>query len=400
MSEHLTQKYLAGANRIVIKIGSSLLADGNELRSVWLDSLAYDIATLRQRGAIDIKPTSKTAPKAKTPMRDILVVSSGAIALGHGMISGHARSSMSLADKQAAAAIGQIRLSSEWQHALGRHNMACAQILLSHEDTETRHRHLNARATLLALLSRQIIPVINENDTVATAKFRFGDNDRLAARVAQMVSADVLILLSDIDGLYTSDPNRDSSARHIPEVAEITDETIALAGPARQDMSSGGMITKIEAAQIATNGGCHMVICQGSETNPISHLLEGAACSWFRASAKPMQARKLWIAGGLNPKGEITIDAGASRALMAGKSLLAAGITQVNGNFAKGDLVSVIESDGATIGRGLSRYNANDIDRIKGHNSREIRDILGYRGHDEIIHADDLVLTQTKPTAA
>lgn len=387
MSHPLTQTYLAPAKRVVIKIGSALLADGGELRTKWLDSLAEDIAKLRPR--------------------DILVVSSGAIALGHAMIGTPPRT-MVLADKQAAAAIGQIRLSSEWQQALGQHGMHCAQVLLSHEDTETRHRHLNARATLLALLKKHIIPVINENDTVATAKIRFGDNDRLAARVAQMVSADALILLSDIDGLYTSDPHQNTSAQHIPEVTQITDAMLAAAGPASHEFASGGMITKMEAAQLATSSGCNMVICKGSDYNPISSLLAGGRCSWFRANKKPMQARKVWIAGGLNPKGHITIDAGASRALMAGKSLLAAGITEVKGNFGKGDLVSVVtkksagksegkgEGEGVAIGRGLSRYNANDINRIKGHKSGEISGILGYRGHDEIIHADDLVLNEKR----
>ncbi|MCG8626484.1 MAG: glutamate 5-kinase [Proteobacteria bacterium] len=382
MSHSLTQTYLAPAKRVVIKIGSALLADGGELRAKWLDSLADDIAKLRQ------------TPDQSAP-RDILVVSSGAIALGHAMIGTPPRT-MVLADKQAAAAIGQIRLSSEWQQALGQHGMHCAQVLLSHEDTETRHRHLNARATLLALLKKHIIPVINENDTVATAKIRFGDNDRLAARVAQMVSADALILLSDIDGLYTSDPRQDASAQHIPEVTQITEAMLAAAGPASHEFASGGMITKMEAAQLATSSGCNMVICRGSDHNPIGSLLAGGRCSWFRANKKPMQARKVWIAGGLNPKGHIAIDAGASRALMAGKSLLAAGITEVKGNFVKGDLVSVVAGEGIAIGRGLSRYNANDINRIKGHKSGEISGILGYRGHDEIIHADDLVLVEKR----
>jgi len=369
-----SQDYLNTARRVVIKVGSALLVDADGgLRGEWLHALAKDLAHLEARGCA------------------IVVVSSGAIAFGRKMM-GIAPKRMKLSEKQAAAAIGQIRLSTEWQQALAQHNLNTAQILLSPDDTETRRRHLNARATLMTLLDRQIIPVVNENDTVATAEIRYGDNDRLAARVAQMISADVLILLSDINGLYTGDPKSDPNATLVKEVTTITPDILAMAGPAKHEYSSGGMGTKLEAARIATSAGCHMVICNGGAAHPIQELLDGGECTWFKASHQPLQARKTWIDGGLTPKGIIVVDEGAKSALMRGKSLLAAGITRVDGHYDKGDLVAITTIKGVTIARGLTRYSAADIQRIAGHNSGEIETILGYRDHDEVIHADDLVL--------
>lgn len=369
-----SQDYLNTAQRVVIKVGSALLVDADGgLRGEWLHALAKDLAHLEARGCA------------------IVVVSSGAIAFGRKMM-GIAPKRMKLSEKQAAAAIGQIRLSTEWQQAMAQHNLNTAQILLSPDDTETRRRHLNARATLMTLLDRQIIPVVNENDTVATAEIRYGDNDRLAARVAQMISADVLILLSDINGLYTGDPKSDPNATLVKEVTTITPDILAMAGPAKHEYSSGGMVTKLEAARIATSAGCHMVICNGGAAHPVQGLLDGGECTWFKASHQPLQARKTWIDGGLTPKGIIVVDEGAKSALMRGKSLLAAGITRVDGHYDKGDLVAITTIKGVTIARGLTRYSAADIQRIAGHNSGEIETILGYRDHDEVIHADDLVL--------
>lgn len=372
-----TLTYLSSARRIVVKVGSALLVNDNgTLRDQWLNGLAQDLARLKHLGY------------------DIVIVSSGAIALGRGMIvAPDAR--LSLAEKQAAAAIGQIRLNAEWQQAMAKHAMMTAQILLSPDDTETRRKHLNARATLMTLLNHQIVPVVNENDTVATAEIRYGDNDRLAARVAQMISADALILLSDVDGLYSSDPKDDQHATHIPEVTDMTAEIMAMAGPARHAFSSGGMITKLEAARIATSAGCHMAICHGGADHPIQRLYDGGTATWFRASSRPLQARKTWIDGGLTPKGAIMVDDGASLALSRGKSLLAAGITGVTGSFDKGDLVAITNPAEVTIARGLTRYSASDISLIQGHNSGEIEAILGYRDHNEVIHADDLVVDAT-----
>lgn len=376
----LTERYLGAAKLLVVKVGSALLVDDAKgaVRAAWLSSLAGDIAELADAGC------------------GVVVVSSGAIALGrHPLDRGQGK--LKLEEKQAAAAIGQIRLASEWQQAFGDHGLTTAQILLSPDDTETRRRHLNARATLQTLLSRGIIPVVNENDTVATMEIRYGDNDRLAARVAQMISADALILLSDIDGLYNADPRQHPDADHLPEITSINDGILAMAGPANADYASGGMVTKIEAGRIASTAGCHMVICNGTEENPIRRLRDGGACSWFRAISNPPQARKKWIAGGLKPSGVIVIDDGAVTALQKGKSLLAAGITSVNGRFERGDLVAVTDTAGVELGRGLSHYSAADASKIAGCNSSAIQGILGYRGRDEVIHADDLVLTRHQP---
>ena len=373
----LTSSYLDQARVIVVKVGSALLVDDatGAINGDWLNGLAADLADLTAAGC------------------SIIVVSSGAIALGRHPLGRH-DGRLKLEEKQAAAAIGQIKLAGEWQGALQDHGLKSAQILLSPDDTETRRRHLNARATLQTLMSSGFIPVVNENDTVATAEIRYGDNDRLAARVAQMISADALVLLSDIDGLYDHDPRHNETARHLSEVTSIDDNITAMAGPAHASYASGGMVTKIEAARIATSAGCHMVICSGLGLNPIRALREGGGCTWFRAVSNPPQARKTWIAGGLQPSGVISVDAGAVAALERGKSLLAAGITDVSGNFDRGDLVTVADQNGHELGRGLSHYSAADIRQIAGCNSNQIQGILGYRGRDEVIHADDLVRTR------
>ncbi|MEQ8818546.1 MAG: glutamate 5-kinase [Thalassobaculum sp.] len=367
---------LSAARRLVVKIGSALLVDerSGRVRRAWLDALMDDVAGLRARGV------------------EVLIVSSGAIALGRRHLGiGHARPK--LEEKQAAAATGQIILAHAYQESLARHGLTVAQILLSPDDTEQRRRHLNARATISTLLAFGAVPVINENDTVATAEIRFGDNDRLGARVAQMTSADTLVLLSDIDGLYTADPRRDPQARHLAVVEAVTPEVEAMAGAAGTGYASGGMVTKLAAAKIAATAGCRMAIASGRESNPIARLEAGARCTWFAAQASPLTARKRWIAGGLAPKGRLTLDAGAARALLAAKSLLPAGVTGVDGGFERGDLVTLNGPDGAELGRGLVAYGADDAARIAGRKSREIEEVLGYRGRDEIVHRDDLVLT-------
>lgn len=370
-----TNRLLDNAKTVVIKVGSAILVDQALARvnAAWLNALAEDIADLHTRGC------------------GVVVVSSGAIALGRPQLKG-AGSRLKLEEKQAAAAIGQVQLAHEWTTALSQFSLRCAQILLSPDDTEQRNRHLNARATLKTLFAEGIIPVVNENDTVATMEIRYGDNDRLAARVAQMVSADALILLSDIDGLYTSDPRHDHEAVHVEEVEQIDDALRAMAGPAHEDFASGGMITKIEAARIATQAGCHMAICNGTAPSPLSAMRNGARATWFIARDNPPQARKMWIAAGLNTVGTLVLDDGAINALKAGKSLLAAGISAVKGEFKRGDLVAVAAADGTEKGRGITNYAAEDAARIAGCNSSDIQGILGYRGRDEVIHADDLVM--------
>jgi glutamate 5-kinase len=367
-------KKLADARRLVVKIGSALLVDDETgaIRRAWLDGLADDVAALKAQGI------------------EVLLVSSGAIAAGRRHL-GLTAKSIELEQKQAAAATGQIRLAHAYQEALARHDITVAQILLTPEDTEQRRRHLNARATINALLKLGAVPVINENDTVATEEIRFGDNDRLAARVAQMVSADTLVLLSDIDGLYSEDPRRNKNAERFEEVREITAEIEAMAGAAPAGYSSGGMVTKLAAAKIALAAGCRMAIAFGKRANPLAALADGAASTWFLPSAGPKTARKRWIAGHLKTLGALTVDAGAETALAAGKSLLPAGVTGVSGSFERGDPVAIKTADGREIARGLCAYSAADIARIKGHKSREISEILGYRGRDEVIHRDDLV---------
>ena len=369
------------AQRIVVKIGSALLVDDatGAIRQDWLDALADDVAALKAAG------------------REVLIVSSGSIAAGRRLL-GLSRGALKLEEKQAAAATGQIRLAHAYQTALARHGVTVAQILVSPADTEERRRHLNARNTILQLCRLGAVPVINENDTVATAEIRYGDNDRLAARVATMVSADLLVLLSDIDGLYSADPRRDPAARHIPEVAEITPEILAMAGDValaadKGGLSTGGMKTKLDAARIAVGGGCAMAIAKGWEAHALKAFTDGSArATWFHPQTEPLTARKRWIAGTLKPVGAITVDEGAAAALGRGKSLLPAGAIAVEGAFDRGDAVSVKGPDGAILAKGLSAYSAEDAARILGRKTKEIADILGYDGRAELVHADDLVL--------
>ena len=366
---------LAGAKRIVVKIGSSLLVDEGtgEVRGKWLDALADDIARCREAG------------------QEILIVSSGAIAAGRRQL-GLTERDQRLEDKQAAAATGQIKLAHAYQESLARHGITVSQILLTLEDTEERRRHLNARGTITSLLKLGAVPVINENDTVATEEIRYGDNDRLAARVAQMASADLLVLLSDIDGLYTGDPRTDGSAEHIPLVTAITGKIEAMAAPAAPGYSSGGMVTKLAAAKIATTAGCAMAIADGSGHHPLRAIRDGARCTWFQPEREPLSARKRWIAGAISPAGWLTIDDGARAALARGKSLLPAGVVSLAGEFKRGDTVVVRDANLREIARGLVAYNAEDAARIIGHKSGDIEKRLGYRGRDEMIHRDDLVM--------
>ncbi|MGB1176037.1 MAG: glutamate 5-kinase [Candidatus Puniceispirillaceae bacterium] len=368
---------IAAAQTVIIKIGSSLLVDDdrNAVNADWLHSVANDIAMLREDG------------------KNVVVVSSGAIALGsRGLgITGRA---LAIEEKQAAAATGQVTLAHAWREALALHDIRVAQILLSPEDTETRRRHLNARATMSSLLGLGAVPVVNENDTVATAEIRFGDNDRLAARVAAMISADLLILLSDIDGLYSGNPRHDPAAQHVAEVAAINDEVMAMAGTANATYASGGMVTKLEAARIAMNAGCGMIICDGRGTRPVNGLIEGGRHTLFRAEHSPLTARKRWISGALTPKGRITVDDGALRALRQGRSLLPAGVVAAHGAFERGDLIAIEDEDQQIVGHGLSAYSIDDTRAILGHKSSEIENLLGYRGRDEVIHADNLALLE------
>ncbi len=365
---------LAQAKRIVVKIGSALLVDAKTgtIKASWLASLIDDLADARVRGA------------------EIIIVSSGAIALGRRTL-GLPKGALKLEQKQAAAAVGQITLAQAWTEALRTRNMVAAQVLVTLTDTEERRRYLNARATLSTLLEQGAVPVINENDTVATSEIRYGDNDRLAARVASMMSADCLVLLSDIDGLYTAPPSQ-KGAVFLPLVEEISPEVEAMAGKATSGLGSGGMITKIEAGKIALGAGCNMVIASGHETHPLKRVLEGARCTWFVASASALQSRKRWIAGTLQPIGHLVVDEGAAAALAKGKSLLPAGVKKVEGSFTRGDTVSIVAPNGREIARGLVAYDANDTAKILGLKSSEIEKVLGFRGRDELIHRDDMVL--------
>ena len=366
---------LAEARRLIVKIGSALLVDDDgHIRRAWLEALAVDLARCRARG------------------QEVIVVTSGAIAVGRRHL-GLVGRGLRLEEKQAAAATGQIRLAHAWQEALAAHGITVAQLLLTPEDTEERRRHLNARATLNQLLALGAVPVINENDTVATTEIRFGDNDRLAARVAQMASADTLVLLSDVDGLYTADPRRDPSARLVPEVRELSSEIEAMAGEALPGYSSGGMVTKLAAARIAMSAGCRMLIALGKPVSPLLRIEEGAPCTWFVPSAEPRTQRKRWIAATIAPAGALTVDDGAAAALGRGKSLLPAGVVGVDGDFDRGDCVVVRRRDGSVAGRGLCAYSAEDARRIAGRKTNEIEALLGYRGRDEMIHRDDLVVT-------
>src|SRR6202521_4324047 len=373
----LASRRLTDAKRVVVKVGSSLLVDSDKgrLNRAWLESLAADVAGSRKRG------------------QEVILVSSGAIALGRRHLAlGTGR--LKLEESQAAAAVGQIRLAHAYKELLDVHEITVAQVLLTLGDTEQRRRYLNARGTLNMLFSLGAVPVINENDTVATAEIRYGDNDRLAARVAQMASADCLVLLSDIDGLYTADPHRDPSARFIERVMRVTPEIEAMAGRSNSEVGSGGMTTKIAAARIAVNAGCHMCIASGHQRHPLRRLESGARCTWFMPASTPLAARKQWIAGTLRPAGAIHIDAGALRALEGGKSLLAAGVTGTLGRFESGDTVSVLAPNGVEVARGIAAYSDGDASRIMGRRSSEIEAILGFRGREELIHRDDLVILQ------
>lgn len=377
----LTGSPLDGVKRLVVKIGSALLVEEKtgHIHRTWLQALADDVAALHAAGC------------------EVMLVSSGAIAVGRHHLNLTARN-IRLEQKQAAAATGQIRLAHAYQESLARHDITVAQVLLTLGDTEERRRHLNARATLNELLRLGTIPVINENDTVATAEIRFGDNDRLAARVAAMMNADALALLSDIDGLYSADPRCDPTAHFIPLVEEITPDIEAMAGKALPGYSSGGMVTKLAAARIAVEAGCRMVVSDGRQTNPLAALRKGARSTTFLPRVAPQTARKKYIAGTLKPAGVLHVDEGAEAALARGRSLLPAGVSRIEGLFERGDAVILLSPDGQEIGRGLVAYGAADARRIIGHKSREIERILGYRGREELIHRDDLVLNRNLRT--
>ncbi len=365
------------AKRVVVKIGSALLVDSStgRLRHAWLSALSEDIAKMRARG------------------QEVLIVSSGSIAMGRhvlGLKSGPLR----LEESQAAAAVGQIQLAHAYQEILAVHDIRVAQILLTPGDTEERRRYLNARSTVSTLLALGALPVVNENDTVATSEIRYGDNDRLAARVAQMISADCLILLSDIDGLYTADPKANPDARFIREVTTLNADIFAMASKTKTDVGRGGMETKLKAAEIAMAAGCNMFITSGTVMRPLTSMENGANFTCFIAHDTPRSARKKWIAAGLTSSGRLTIDAGAEKALRSGKSLLPAGVMKVEGDFQRGDLVTVVNSAASELGRGLVAYSSEDAARIIGHKSGEIAEILGYSGRDEMIHRDELALNQ------
>ncbi|WP_460449625.1 glutamate 5-kinase [Alsobacter sp. SYSU BS001988] len=361
--------------RIVVKVGSSLLVDQQRgrLKHAWLAALAEDIGRLHGAGT------------------DLLVVSSGAIALGRTVLR-LPGGVLKLEESQAAAAVGQIALARSWAEALGHQGITTAQILVTLGDTEERRRYLNARATLGRLLELRAVPVVNENDTVATSEIRYGDNDRLAARVATMAGADLLVLLSDIDGLYTAPPHLDPAAELIPVVPRITAEVEAMAGGAASEYSRGGMRTKVEAAKIATAGGAAMVIADGRVKNPLGAIAAGARCTWFPTPSNPVAARKKWIAGSLEPKGVLHLDDGAARAIRLGRSLLPAGVVRVEGEFSRGDAVLMRGPDGGEIGRGLTAYDADHAVAIAGRSSRDIEAILGYAGRAEMVHRDDMAL--------
>jgi glutamate 5-kinase len=370
-----SRKPLASHRRIVIKIGSALLVDRKTgLKTGWLDAICADIAGLKAQGI------------------DVLVVSSGAIALGRTVLK-LPSGALKLEESQAAAAVGQIALARAWSESLSRDSIVAGQILLTLGDTEERRRYLNARATINQLLKIGAIPIINENDTVATSEIRYGDNDRLAARVATMTGADLLVLLSDIDGLYTGPPHLDPEARFLDSIPAITSEIEAMAGGAASELSRGGMRTKIDAGKIATSAGCAMIIASGKTDHPLRAIEQGTRFSWFAPSAMPVTARKTWIAGQLQPAGNLVVDQGAARALSTGKSLLPAGVVSVSGSFHRGDTVAILNTDGHEIARGLASYDADEARQIVGRKSTEIEAILGYPGRAAMIHRDDLVMT-------
>lgn len=376
----MTPAELLARRRVTLKIGSALLVDAaGKVRQAWLEGLAADIAELRRDGS------------------QVIVVTSGAIALGRRAL-GLPRRPLQLEEKQAAAAAGQILLAGAWAEALGRHGLTAAQLLVTLGDTEGRRRYLNARATIETLLKLAAVPVVNENDTVATTEIRYGDNDRLSARVAVMAGAETLVLLSDVDGLYTADPTREPEARHIPEVDAITPEIEAMALGSGSLVGTGGMTSKLVAAGIATGSGCTVLLTGGKADRPLAALRTGARSTVFRARTSPRRAKKDWLAGTLRPSGTLTVDDGAVRALRRGSSLLPAGVTTVEGRFERGDAVLVQDGTGSVVAKGLVAYDAADAARICGRRTAEIEPLLGYRGRDEMIHRDDLVLIQaTRP---
>lgn len=366
---------IGSAELIVIKVGSALLFDSasGQARQSWMGALARDIAELRKAG------------------KKVVLISSGSIALGRKRLNLKAKT-IKLEEKQAAAATGQIELAQLWSEAFIQEQIRIAQILLAPDDTETRRRHINARATIQTLLDLGIVPVVNENDTVTTYEIRFGDNDRLAARVAAMISADLLILLSDIDGLYTRNPHNVNTAEHIAEIAVLSDDIMAMGGAANAEFASGGMATKLAAAHIATHAGVAMIISKGVSNRPIENLISGGRYSLFKAQITTTTARENWIAGALDPKGVITIDKGAKMAIISGKSLLPVGVTAISGQFDRGDLVQIISSEGQILGHGLAAYSSIEAEKLTGKKSTDFETILGYQGRAELIHADDLVL--------
>ena len=372
-----TRKPLEKYRRIVIKIGSALLVDRRTgLKNQWLNALCADIAALRAKGV------------------EVLVVSSGAIALGRSVLD-LAPGLLKLEESQAAAAIGQIALARAWSESLSADRIVAGQILLTLGDTEERRRYLNARATISQLLKMGAVPIINENDTVATSEIRYGDNDRLAARVATMTGADLLVLLSDIDGLYTAPPHLDPDARFLETITEITPQIEAMAGGAASELSRGGMRTKIDAGKIATGAGCAMIIASGKVDHPLKAVDQGARSSWFAPSGSPVTARKTWIAGQLLPAGSLAVDAGAETALRSGKSLLPAGVREVTGTFSRGDTIAIIGGEGREIARGLAGYDADEARQIAGRKSADIALILGYAGRAAMVHRDDMVMTSS-----
>ncbi|GAA4228200.1 glutamate 5-kinase [Sagittula marina] len=365
---------LTGAQRVVIKIGSALLVDRTtgDLRADWLAAIAQDISVQKQAG------------------KDVILVSSGSIALGRGLL-GLPATSLPLEQSQAAAAVGQIRLAQAWSEALAQHGLTTAQVLVTLEDSADRRRYLNTRATMATLLSYGAVPIVNENDTVATDEIRYGDNDRLAAQIAVTTGADLLILLSDVDGLYTGNPNSDPDALHLPQIDEITPQIEAMAGDAGSGLSKGGMKTKVMAAQTATASGCTMIIMHGAENHPLTRLATGARHTTFTAKLDPHMARKRWIAA-MKPQGVLHVDAGATVALKNGKSLLPAGLALIEGDFGRGDPVTLRAHDGSTLGQGLARYTSDEARQIAGHRSHEIEALLGYPGRAVLIHRDDMAL--------
>jgi glutamate 5-kinase len=368
-----TSPTLAKAKRIVIKIGSSLMAESARLRTAWLATLAEDIAQLHDAG------------------KEVILVSSGAVALGRPHV-GLGSERLSLEEKQAAAAAGQPLLIQAWATAFAKHDIKVAQLLLTLDDSENRERYLNARATFTTLLAHKLIAIVNENDSVATAELKFGDNDRLAARVAVMTGADTLVLFSDVDGLYDKNPAKHKTAKHIPLVRELTPAIMAMGGGAASYLSNGGMQTKLEAAQMATASGCHMVIAKGTEKHALLKLSSGATCTWFIATTKPQLARKHWISSAVKLRGSVTVDAGAARALAQGKSLLPAGVTAVDGSFERGDTIAIKTADGSVIAKGISGYSAAEAKAIRGKKSDAVESILGHAHRATLIHRDDLAM--------